>query len=109
MTNFPFPGLNLAITTPFDDAGRIDYGRLEVNIERYLAAGVRSFLLSSGTGMHVYLSKAESEELVRRGAKIVNGCDGLRVARTSLPAPGEFSKNIICVRRPAITVSSARY
>ncbi len=73
MTNFPFPGLNLAITTPFDDAGRIDYGRLEVNIERYLAAGVRSFLLSSGTGMHVYLSKAESEELVRRGAKIVNG------------------------------------
>ncbi|ANM14910.1 MULTISPECIES: dihydrodipicolinate synthase family protein [unclassified Rhizobium] len=73
MTAFPFPGLNLAITTPFDDAGRIDYGRLEVNVERYLAAGVRSFLFSSGTGMHVYLSKQESEELVRRGAKIVNG------------------------------------
>lgn len=73
MTAFPFPGLNLAITTPFDDAGRIDYGRLEDNVERYLAAGIRSFLFSSGTGMHVYLSKEESEELVRRGAKIVNG------------------------------------
>ncbi|MBY4592650.1 dihydrodipicolinate synthase family protein [Rhizobium redzepovicii] len=73
MTAFPFPGLNLAITTPFDDAGRIDYGRLEVNVEHYLAAGIDSFLFSSGTGMHVYLSKQESEELVRRGAKIVNG------------------------------------
>ncbi|MBX5160675.1 MULTISPECIES: dihydrodipicolinate synthase family protein [unclassified Rhizobium] len=73
MTAFPFPGLNLAITTPFDDAGRIDYGRLEVNVERYLAAGVRSFLFSSGTGMHVYLSKQESEELIARGVKLVNG------------------------------------
>ncbi|WHO75783.1 dihydrodipicolinate synthase family protein [Rhizobium sp. BT03] len=73
MTAFPFPGLNLAITTPFDDAGRIDYGQLEINVEHYLAAGIRSFLFSSGTGMHVYLSKQESEELVRRGAKIVNG------------------------------------
>ncbi|MBD9451162.1 dihydrodipicolinate synthase family protein [Rhizobium sp. RHZ02] len=73
MSEFQFPGLNLAITTPFDDAGRIDYISLERNIERYLAAGVRSFLLSSGTGMHVYLSKEESEGLIRRGARIVNG------------------------------------
>ncbi|WFU12076.1 dihydrodipicolinate synthase family protein (plasmid) [Rhizobium sp. CB3090] len=73
MSDFPFPGLNLAIATPFDDTGRIDYGRLEHNVERYLAAGVRSFLLSSGTGMHVYLSKEESEELIKRGARIVDG------------------------------------
>lgn len=73
MTDFQFPGLNLAIATPFDEAGRIDYGRLESNVERYLTAGVRSFLFSSGTGMHVYLSKDESEELVRRGVRIVNG------------------------------------
>ena len=73
MSDFQFPGLNLAIATPFDDTGRIDYNRLEHNIERYLAAGVRSFLLSSGTGMHVYLSKEESEVLIKRGARIVNG------------------------------------
>ncbi|MGO8264416.1 dihydrodipicolinate synthase family protein, partial [Rhizobium ruizarguesonis] len=72
MSNFQFPGLNIAVTTPFDHAGRIDYGRLEHNVERYLAAGVKSFLFSSGTGMHVYLSKEESEELIRRGARIVN-------------------------------------
>jgi 4-hydroxy-tetrahydrodipicolinate synthase len=73
MSKFQFPGINLAIATPFDGAGRIDYGRLEQNVERFLAAGLRSFLLSSGTGIHVYLSKEESEELIRRGTKIVNG------------------------------------
>ncbi|MET4691437.1 dihydrodipicolinate synthase family protein [Sinorhizobium fredii] len=73
MTNFPFPGLNLAITTPFDAEGRIDFAKFEENIERYLALGVPGFVLSSGTGMHVYLSKAESKELVQRGSKIING------------------------------------
>ncbi len=73
MAAFPFPGLNLAIATPFDAEGRIDYGRLEQNIERYLALGVPGFVLSSGTGMHVYLTKQESKELVQRGAKIING------------------------------------
>ncbi|MDP9813107.1 4-hydroxy-tetrahydrodipicolinate synthase [Rhizobium tibeticum] len=73
MSDFQFSGLNLAIATPFDVAGGIDYGRLEHNVERYLKAGVKSFLFSSGTGMHVYLSKSESEELIRRGAGMVNG------------------------------------
>lgn len=73
MTNFPFPGLNLAIATPFDAEGRIDFARLEENIERYLTLGIPGFVLSSGTGMHVYLSLEESKELVRRGAKIING------------------------------------
>ncbi len=73
MTAFPFPGLNLAIATPFDAEGRIDYARLEQNIERYLALGVPGFVLSSGTGMHVYLTTEESKEVVQRGAKIING------------------------------------
>ncbi len=68
-----FPGLNLAIATPFDAEGRIDYARLEQNIERYLALGVPGLVLSSGTGMHVYLTTEESKELVQRGAKIING------------------------------------
>jgi 4-hydroxy-tetrahydrodipicolinate synthase len=41
MPSFPFPGLNLALTTPFDAAGRIDWSRLEALIERYLASGIR--------------------------------------------------------------------
>jgi 4-hydroxy-tetrahydrodipicolinate synthase len=82
MTDFPFSGLNLAITTPFDAEGRIDFARLEQNIERYLDAGVQGFVLSSGTGMHVYLSKEESISLVERGAKIINGRTKI-VAQTS--------------------------
>jgi 4-hydroxy-tetrahydrodipicolinate synthase len=73
MTDFPFPGLNLAVTTPFDSKGRVDLDRLEANLERYIAAGVDGFVLSSGTGMHVYLSREESDALVAHGAKIIAG------------------------------------
>ncbi|MET2831181.1 dihydrodipicolinate synthase family protein [Mesorhizobium shangrilense] len=73
MAEFPFPGLNLALATPFDARGRLDLTRLESLIERYIASGIRGFVLSSGTGMHVYLSKEESKELVEQGSKIING------------------------------------
>jgi 4-hydroxy-tetrahydrodipicolinate synthase len=86
MPTFPFPGLNLALATPFDNAGQIDFARLEQNIERYLAAGMRGFVLSSGTGMHVYLSQAESKALVERGAKIINGRAKIIVQTSALMA-----------------------
>lgn len=73
MTDFSFGGINLAITTPFNAEGKIDLGRLEQLIERYLAAGIRGFVLSSGTGMHVYLSKEESKSLIAHGAKVIRG------------------------------------
>ena len=73
MTAFAFPGLNLALATPFDAQGGIDFARMEHNIERYLAAGVTGFVLSSGTGMHVYLSPVEAQQVIERGAKMING------------------------------------
>lgn len=73
MSDFLFRGLNLALATPFDENGKVDYGRLEENIERYIDAGIKSFLLSSGTGVHVYLSREEAAELVERGSRIING------------------------------------
>lgn len=73
MTAFAFSGLNLAITTPFDDQGRIDFARFDELIDRYLAAGVDGLVLSSGTGMHVYLTPDESAQLVARGAKRIAG------------------------------------
>ncbi|MEM5313629.1 dihydrodipicolinate synthase family protein [Paraburkholderia sp. JHI869] len=82
MSNFSFTGINLAISTPFNDDGKVDYARLEKLIERYLAAGVRGFVLSSGTGMHVYLSQEESKELVAFGAKVINGRANI-IAQTS--------------------------
>jgi len=73
MTAFQFSGINLALATPFDAAGRIDFARLEANIEGFLAAGIKGFVLSSGTGMHVYLTPDEAQEVIARGAKVVNG------------------------------------
>jgi 4-hydroxy-tetrahydrodipicolinate synthase len=70
---FPLEGLNLALTTPFNAEGKIDLPTLETLIERYLAVGVPGFVLSSGTGMHVYLSQSESNELIARGSQIING------------------------------------
>lgn len=71
MTDFPFPGLNLAVTTPFDSNGEIAYDQLEGHLERFIKAGVDGFVLSSGTGMHVYLSRAETDEFVERSAQII--------------------------------------
>ena len=73
MSDFKFRGINLAITTPFDAQGKIDYPRFEQLIERYIGAGVHGIVLSSGTGMHVYLSKEESRDLVAFGARVING------------------------------------
>lgn len=73
MKEFSFPGINLAISTPFYENGKPDNARLEKLIERYLAVGIKGFVLSSGTGMHVYLSKEESKALVAFGAKVING------------------------------------
>lgn len=84
MAEFQFPGLNLAVTTPFDADGKIAFDRLEEHLERYLAAGVPGFVLSSGTGMHVYLSREESDELVARGARIINGRAKIIVQASSL-------------------------
>jgi 4-hydroxy-tetrahydrodipicolinate synthase len=72
MKDFIFTGINLAISTPFDENGKPDHARLEQLIEKYLAAGIRGFVLSSGTGMHVYLSQAESMALVAFGAKVID-------------------------------------
>lgn len=73
MEQFPFEGLNLALTTPFDSTGAIDFEAFETLIERYILTGVRGFVLSSGTGMHVYLSESESKELIARGCRAING------------------------------------
>ncbi|SIT38416.1 Dihydrodipicolinate synthetase [Paraburkholderia ribeironis] len=82
MKDFSFTGINLAISTPFNEHGKPDFNRLEQLIERYLAAGVRGFVLSSGTGMHVYLSQEESKALVAFGAKVIDGRARI-VAQTS--------------------------
>lgn len=88
MTPFLFSGLNLALATPFDASGAIDFVRMEQNIEAYLAAGVTGFVLSSGTGMHVYLTEDEAQAVIARGAKVINGRAKI-IAQTSALMVGD--------------------
>ena len=66
-------GINLAMMTPFDADGAIDFKRFEDLIERYLDAGMHGFVFSSGTGQHAYLTEAECAKLFEVGIRRVNG------------------------------------
>ncbi|MCP5074488.1 MAG: dihydrodipicolinate synthase family protein [Rhodobacteraceae bacterium] len=98
MTNCLFPGVNLAISTPFDDRGAVDMDRFAALIERYIAAGVDGFVLSSGTGMHVYLSEDESQALIRQGADIIAGRAKV-IAQTSALLPGDVVRRSVAARQ----------
>ncbi|OXY83191.1 dihydrodipicolinate synthase family protein [Oceanimonas doudoroffii] len=66
-------GINLAMQTPFDSEGKVNYARFEELIEMYLDAGIHGFVLSSGTGQHAYLTEDECNKLFEIGAKRING------------------------------------
>lgn len=91
MSECLFPGVNLAIATPFKPDGAVDYDRFEALIEQYLDTGVQGFVLSSGTGMHVYLTEHESAELIRRGAAIIGGRAKV-IAQCSALVPSEVRR-----------------
>ena len=88
MTNCLFPGVNLALATPFDTDGQVDFDLLAQHIESYLDAGIEGFVLSSGTGMHVYLSEDESFEIIQRGLRVIDGRARV-IAQTSALLPGD--------------------
>lgn len=66
-------GINLAMQTPFNADGSVNYGRWEELIDQYLATGMHGFVLSSGTGQHAYLTEAECNKLFELGIKRING------------------------------------
>ncbi len=66
-------GINLAMQTPFDDSGGVDYLRWEELIEMYIDAGVHGLVLGSGTGQHPYLTEIECNRLYETGSKRIDG------------------------------------
>ena len=66
-------GINLAMQTPFDENGAIDYSVFEELIEKYVVAGVHGLVLGAGTGQHPYLTEAECNRLYEVGAKRISG------------------------------------
>ena len=66
-------GINLAMQTPFDENGAINYSIFEDLIDKYVAAGVHGLVLGAGTGQHPYLTEAECNRLYEVGSKRIAG------------------------------------
>lgn len=66
-------GINLAMQTPFNQDGSIDYKRWDHLLDQYLDTGMHGFVLSSGTGQHAYLTEEECNKLFTTGVKRING------------------------------------
>jgi 4-hydroxy-tetrahydrodipicolinate synthase len=65
-------GINLAMQTPLDADGSIDYARWEELIDLYIDAGVHGLVLGAGTGQHPYLTQQECNRLYELGAARIN-------------------------------------
>ena len=65
-------GINLAMQTPMDADGSIDYARWEELIDLYIDAGVHGLVLGAGTGQHPYLTHQECNRLYELGATRIN-------------------------------------
>ena len=66
-------GINLALQTPFNENGALDYDRWQALIETYLDCGVHGIVLGSGTGQHPYLTESECKQLYELGAPLIKG------------------------------------
>lgn len=66
-------GINLAMQTPFDEDGSINFKIFEELIDKYIDAGVHGLVLGAGTGQHPYLTEAECNHLYEVGIKRVQG------------------------------------
>jgi len=66
-------GINLAMQTPMDADGNIDYARWEELIDIYIDSGVHGLVLGAGTGQHPYLTQPECNRLYDLGARRING------------------------------------
>lgn len=66
-------GINLAMQTPFDGDGSLNFAVFEELIDKYVDAGVHGLVFGSGTGQHPYLTESECNRLYEVGSKRVNG------------------------------------
>ena len=66
-------GINLAMQTPFEADGSINFDEWERLIDVYIDAGVHGLVMGSGTGQHPYLTEKECNELYEIGIKQIGG------------------------------------
>ena len=66
-------GINLAMQTPFDDSGGVDFAGLDRLLDQYLVTGLHGFVLSAGTGQHPYLTEDECNKIFAAALKRIDG------------------------------------
>ena len=66
-------GINLAMQTPFEADGSINFDEWERLIDIYIGAGAHGLVMGSGTGQHPYLTEKECNELYEVGIKRIDG------------------------------------
>jgi 4-hydroxy-tetrahydrodipicolinate synthase len=81
-------GINLAMQTPMQEDGSIDYARWQELIDIYIDTGVQGIVLGAGTGQHPYLTQAECNKLYELGAARIDGRCNL-ICQTSALNVGE--------------------
>ena len=59
-------GILPPITTPFDEAGELDLGALEVNLERYRGTGLEGLVVFGSNGEAVHLDGTERATMLHR-------------------------------------------
>lgn len=68
-----FKGSLVALVTPFDQQGDVDYGALRALIDFHIAEGSNGLVIAGTTGEAATLSRDEHVELVRRAVEFVDG------------------------------------
>jgi 4-hydroxy-2-oxoglutarate aldolase len=64
-------GIVPPMVTPFDESGSVQYAGFEKNIERYIEAGIKGFLVLGSNGESVYLEHEEKLRLIESARKQV--------------------------------------
>ena len=67
-----FTGAGVAITTPFDQEGKVDYKTFEKQIERQIEGGTDAIIVCGTTGESSTLDHEEHLEVIRYCAQVVN-------------------------------------
>ncbi|MCR4689908.1 MAG: 4-hydroxy-tetrahydrodipicolinate synthase [Lachnospiraceae bacterium] len=67
-----FTGAGVAITTPFDKEGKVDYKTFEAQIERQIAGGTDAIIVCGTTGESATLDHEEHLAVIKYCAEVVN-------------------------------------
>jgi 4-hydroxy-2-oxoglutarate aldolase len=68
---FQLKGIISPVATPFDESGAVRYGDYERNLDKYVEAGIETFVLLGSTAESVYLEHDEKVKLLEIARKRV--------------------------------------